>query len=764
MAKQSIGVGSASNDGTGDTLRQGATKVNANFNEIYSVFGDANNLVSFAKTSGISSDSNKLGGQDASYYTNLDNLTSGNLSNDQLPLEISGKQFQGNLTGNVVGIVTGSLTGTATTSIRSTLAYGLTATPDITVGDITATTLTGNVVGDITGTAGYSHTAGLGTYAFKAGLSTDSERSIYAQLAGVSTISGYATTSGIATVAVNAQGLIGTPDVVVGLITATSFKGDGSQITNVVASSTGITIKNSDSFVGVAASGNFGYGSTVSPLSAGIVTVTAVTQYDQLEISGIATFTNDIKANGNIVGDNNTVISGISSAYITDVYANLTGSVTTPAQSNITSLGTLTSLNVSGDVSIGGTLTYEDVTNIDSVGLITARSGMVATGVVTATSFSGPLTGNADTATSAGTATTASNANLIAVVDESTDTTCSVLYSGSPTGYVAAKTGSNLTFDSVTGTLKPTNLNVTGISTVSIFNATGISTFDANIRVSGNNDITLGNTLRIIGSNGGNTFIDNANGGFYLGNLNDSVFEIYNQGNLSLKTNLTEQAILCTKNGSVALYHDGGNKKLETTSSGAKVTGILTATTFSGSGASLSNIPASAISGGIDARPNFKTTWYYTPSTFTNMNTGADTDLPFSVTITPTNSNSQIWIHGIVFWDSTARDDTWHYKVKRTIGGSSTVLQTPTIASHGNRTAILGHLGGSSSSGANYYELNMIYIEYVDTPNTTSPVTYNFTVRGSTYYWLNQEYGYPPLDNAWNKVGASRISAMETRP
>ena len=30
----------------------------------------------------------------------------------------------------------------------------------------------------------------------------------------------------------------------------------------------------------------------------------------------------------------------------------------------------------SGDVSIGGTLTYEDVTNIDSVGLITARNGI----------------------------------------------------------------------------------------------------------------------------------------------------------------------------------------------------------------------------------------------------------------------------------------------------------------------------------------------------------------------------------------------------
>ena len=687
MAKQSIGVGSASNDGTGDTLRQGATKVNANFNEIYSVFGDANNLVSFAKTSGISSDSNKLGGQSASFYTNLDNLTSGSVSNSQLPVEISGKRFQGQLTGDVVGIVTGSLVGTASSSVRSALAYGLTATPDITVGDITATTLTGNVVGDITGTAGYAHTAGLGTYAFVAGLSTDSQRSVYSQLAGVSTVSGYATTAGIATLAVNSQGLIGTPDVVVGLITATTFKGDGSQITGVVASSAGILIKDNDSSIGIAATVNFGYGSTVSPLSAGIVTVTSVTQYDQLEITGVSTFSGDIKPNGNIVGDNNTVISGIASAYITDLYGNLTGDVIKASQPNITSLGSLTTLNVSGDVSIGGTLTYEDVTNIDSVGLITARSGMVATGVVTATSFSGPLAGNADTATSAGTATTASNANLIAVVDESTDTTCSVLYSGSPTGYIAAKTGSNLTFDSVTGTLKPTNLDVTGISTVSIFNATGISTFDANIRVSGNNDITLGNTLRIIGSNGGNTFIDNTNGGFYLGNLNDSVFEIYNQGNLSLKTNITEQAILCTKNGSVALYHDGGNKKLETTSSGAKVTGILTATTFSGSGASLSNIPASAISGGIDARPNFQADEYLTRTSF-NFGNGNWTTVPgLSCTITPTNSNSKIIISILVMGETQYSSEDLTWGIRRAIsGGSATDIN---YSNEGNRRGTL---------------------------------------------------------------------------
>ena len=86
---------------------------------------------------------------------------------------------------------------------------------------------------------------------------------------------------------------------------------------------------------------------------------------------------------------------------------------------NTTSAVTDKSLYVDGDVQftgslgVGGTITYEDVTNIDSVGLITARSGILVgsgitlspegngffVGVVTATSFFGNLIGNADTAT-----------------------------------------------------------------------------------------------------------------------------------------------------------------------------------------------------------------------------------------------------------------------------------------------------------------------------------------------------------------------------
>ena len=58
--------------------------------------------------------------------------------------------------------------------------------------------------------------------------------------------------------------------------------------------------------------------------------------------------------------------------------------------------GPFDSINVSGaatftgSVTIGGTLTYEDVKNVDSVGLITARKGIISSGVVTATSFHGP--------------------------------------------------------------------------------------------------------------------------------------------------------------------------------------------------------------------------------------------------------------------------------------------------------------------------------------------------------------------------------------
>ena len=83
----------------------------------------------------------------------------------------------------------------------------------------------------------------------------------------------------------DATGLSGTPNVVVGIASASQFKGpegntaffygDGSGLINVIPSSTaGINIKNDDNTIGVAGTINFGANLDVSPASAGIVTVT----------------------------------------------------------------------------------------------------------------------------------------------------------------------------------------------------------------------------------------------------------------------------------------------------------------------------------------------------------------------------------------------------------------------------------------------------------------------------------------------------------
>jgi hypothetical protein len=86
----------------------------------------------------------------------------------------------------------------------------------------------------------------------------------------------YADTAGIATVA---QGLIGTPDITVsnitaGIVTANQFIGDGSGLTGVVGEGSGVAIRDGGVIVGTATTIDFGSNLTVSPISAGIVTVT----------------------------------------------------------------------------------------------------------------------------------------------------------------------------------------------------------------------------------------------------------------------------------------------------------------------------------------------------------------------------------------------------------------------------------------------------------------------------------------------------------
>ena len=73
-----------------------------------------------------------------------------------------------------------------------------------------------------------------------------------------------------------------------------------------------------------------------------------------------------------------TAITGSGVLTLTDTTEST--STTTGAVIISGGVGIAKTLHVGGSVSIGGTLTYEDVTNIDSVGLITARKGINVSG------------------------------------------------------------------------------------------------------------------------------------------------------------------------------------------------------------------------------------------------------------------------------------------------------------------------------------------------------------------------------------------------
>jgi len=92
----------------------------------------------------------------------------------------------------------------------------------------------------------------------------------------------------------------------VGVVTATSFIGDGSGLTGIVGSGSGIIILDGNVTVGTAGTINFGENLSVSPISAGLVTVTGSSYVNTAGVStyastaGISTYTSEwiLGANG----------------------------------------------------------------------------------------------------------------------------------------------------------------------------------------------------------------------------------------------------------------------------------------------------------------------------------------------------------------------------------------------------------------------------------------------------------------------------------
>ena len=176
-----------------------------------------------------------------------------------------------------------------------------------------------------------------------------------------------------------------------------------------------------------------------------------------------------------------TTANAVAGANVSGTVSSATtaGTVTTAAQPNITSVGTLSSLTVSGNISAGnvsattftgalsgaattaGTVTTAAQPNITSVGTLTslAVTGNVTAGNVSATTFTGALSG---AATTAGTVTTAAQPNITSV--------------------------GTLTSVSVTGNVAAGNLTTTGVLSVT---GTGVSSIAGNLDMTSNNIINL---------------------------------------------------------------------------------------------------------------------------------------------------------------------------------------------------------------------------------------------------------------------------------
>jgi hypothetical protein len=105
--------------------------------------------------------------------------------------------------------------------------------------------------------------------------------------------------------------------------------------------------------------------------------------------SGLTGIVTEITAGDNISvsgSTGNVTITGLANT------SNVIADTVSTGTLNVTGISTFTGqlsgagASFTGNVSVGGTLTYEDVTNIDSVGLVTARSGIEVSGIVTARS------------------------------------------------------------------------------------------------------------------------------------------------------------------------------------------------------------------------------------------------------------------------------------------------------------------------------------------------------------------------------------------
>jgi len=239
-------------------------------------------------------------------------------------------------------------------------------------------------------------------------------------------------------------GIISTTQVIISGETLT-----GAGVTSLVAGSN-ITLSGSTGQVTINASGGGGGGSagvggTWSNYDGvtGVTTTKKVKIQNDLEVTGVTTSTGGFVGtlDGVVGGNSPAAITGTTITANTNFSGNLTGNVTgnVSGSSGSCSGNSATATVLAASRNIGG-VAFNGSGDINLPGVNQA--------------------GNQDTS---GTAAIATN---VTVTDESTDTICFPLFTTAATGNLPPKSGTNLTFNSSTGTLSANNFdgNATGLT------------------------------------------------------------------------------------------------------------------------------------------------------------------------------------------------------------------------------------------------------------------------------------------------------------
>jgi hypothetical protein len=302
--------------------------------------------------------------------------------------------------------------------------------------------------------------------------------------------------------------------------------------------------------------------------------------------------------------------NNINGTFVGNITGNVTGNtsgtaatVTTAAQTNITSLGTLTALTVD-DVAIDGKVVTLTGSTSDTATLTAGTNGTLDIVTTDAGGASANIQITADgTAELAGTTVTLDSSGGITL--DADGGTITFADAGSSLGTITSSGYTGNVVGNVTGNVSGTAATVTGAAQTNI---TSLGTLTG-LTVDG--DVTLtGANYNVLWDKSDNAleFADNAKATFGA----DGDLEIYHDsshsyiadvgtGGLRLKTgnagvilfqNAENDTLASfTGNGANAFFHSN-SKKLETTSAGVTVTGTLTATTLTGtlSTASQTNI------------------------------------------------------------------------------------------------------------------------------------------------------------------------------